>query len=202
MANVDDGSDVPMLSNSSNILLMVLSFISTEWVTAQSTHNSKSLEIICNHSLGFAKFDNHVKTFSEAVGMVTSRITSVEQTVNALSGKIGVVCNIGTERQHSDKVSALSLHAYSKLKRTQRPSPVVPTPQDHGTNSDVAMAPQPLGPLGPLAHRHLMTAEKQDEDLIRSQGMKMNMREVGALLMLTCEQYHRSTTKWIKCLWE
>ena len=37
---------------------------------------------------GFADFDNHVKTLSEAVGMVTSRITSVEQTVNALSAKM------------------------------------------------------------------------------------------------------------------
>ena len=38
---------------------------------------------------GFADFDNHVKTLS-AVGMVTSRITSVEQTVNAFSAKMAL----------------------------------------------------------------------------------------------------------------
>ena len=39
---------------------------------------------------GFADFDNHVKTLSEAVGVVTSRIASVEQTVNALSAKMAM----------------------------------------------------------------------------------------------------------------
>ena len=34
---------------------------------------------------GFAYFDNIVKTLCEAVGMVTSRITSVDQKSNALS---------------------------------------------------------------------------------------------------------------------
>ena len=38
--------------------------------------------------LSLADFDNHVKTLNEAVGMVTSRIASVEQTVNALSAKM------------------------------------------------------------------------------------------------------------------
>ena len=42
------------------------------------------LPLVC----GFADFDIHVKTLSEAVGMVTSRIASVEQTVNALSAKM------------------------------------------------------------------------------------------------------------------
>ena len=36
----------------------------------------------------FADFYNHGNTLSEAVGMVTSRIASVEQTVNALSDKM------------------------------------------------------------------------------------------------------------------
>ena len=39
---------------------------------------------------GFADFDNHVRTISEAVGAVTSRITSVEQTVNALVAKMAL----------------------------------------------------------------------------------------------------------------
>ena len=37
---------------------------------------------------GFAEFDNHVKTVSEAVGVVTSRIASVEMTVHALVVKM------------------------------------------------------------------------------------------------------------------
>ena len=43
---------------------------------------------------GFADFDNHVKTLCEAVGMVTSRIASVEQT------DVVVWVN-GTERQQA-----------------------------------------------------------------------------------------------------
>ena len=45
-------------------------------------------DILLPLARGFADFDNHVKTLSEAVGMVTSRIASVEQTVNALSAKM------------------------------------------------------------------------------------------------------------------
>ena len=45
-------------------------------------------DILLPLARGFADFDNHVKTLSEAVSMVTSRITSVEQTVNALSTKM------------------------------------------------------------------------------------------------------------------
>ena len=45
-------------------------------------------DILSPLARGFANFDNHVKTLSEAVGMVTSRIASVEQTVNALSAKM------------------------------------------------------------------------------------------------------------------
>ena len=40
------------------------------------------------------------------------------------------------------------------------------------------MAPQPLGPLSPMAQGHLMTIEIRDVDLVLSQALKMNMREV------------------------
>ena len=40
------------------------------------------------------------------------------------------------------------------------------------------MAPQPLGPLGPMARGLLTTTGTQDEDLILSQALKMNMHEV------------------------
>ena len=42
--------------------------------------------------------------------------------------------------------------------------------------SDMVTAPQPLGPLGPMAEGHLMTTETPDVDLILSQALKMNMR--------------------------
>ena len=58
------------------VLLMVPALISTEWVTAQSMHSSRS-SILLPLTRGFAEFDKHVKSISEAVGAVTSRITSV-----------------------------------------------------------------------------------------------------------------------------
>ena len=53
-----------------------------------------------------------------------------------------------------------------------------PTWQDHGTYLDIVTAPQPLGPLGPMALGHLMTIGIQDADLIHSQAPKMNNHEV------------------------
>ena len=45
-------------------------------------------DILLPLARGFADFDNHVKTLGEAVGMVTSRIASIEQTLNALSSTL------------------------------------------------------------------------------------------------------------------
>ena len=50
--------------------------------------------------------------------------------------------------------------------RMQRPSPVDPARQDLGIYSDIAMAPQPLGPSGPIALGYPMTIGIQDADLI------------------------------------
>ena len=88
-ASIDDGSDAPISpmpgTSSNNGSPNVLAMISTEWVTAQSMHSSKELrDILLPLARGFADFDNHVKTLCEAVGMVTSRIASVEQTVSPL----------------------------------------------------------------------------------------------------------------------
>ena len=47
-------------------------------------------DILLPLARGFADFDKHVKTLSEAVGMVTSRIASFQQTVNALSAKMAM----------------------------------------------------------------------------------------------------------------
>ena len=63
-------------------------------------------------------------------------------------------------------------------KQVQPLALAAPTRQDHGTDPDIAMAPQPLGLSGPMALGHLMTVEIQDEDLIHSQAPKMNKHEV------------------------
>ncbi len=124
---------------------------------------------------GFADSDNHVKILSEAVGMVTSRITSVEQTVNAVFAKMALLQQWNGTSTPLQKMSTRSLHAYARLKRMQRSSPVVPTRQDRGTYLDIVTVPQPLGPG---SQGRLMTVEIQGVDLILSQALRMNMHEV------------------------
>ena len=131
-------------------------------VTVQSMHSLRSSEKFCYHSRVDSQIlDNHVKINSEAVEIVTSRITSVEQTVNTLT-----------------EMSALSLLEDDRLNRMQRPSPVALAKQDLGTYSDKAMAPQPRSLSGLMAQGHLITPEIQDENLIRSQAPKINNHEV------------------------
>ena len=60
-------------------------------------------DILLPLTRGFADFDKHVKTLSEAVGMVTSRIASVEQTVNALSAKMAMFAEM---EQNFNKLTA------------------------------------------------------------------------------------------------
>ena len=185
------------------VFLTVLALISTEWVTAQSMHSSKELRDILFPLARFADLDNHVKTLSEAVGMATSRITSVEQTVNALSAKMASFAaleqNVSTL---TENVNSLTVHAYARLKRMQRPSPVVPTRQDCGTYLDIVTAPQPLGPLGPMAQGHLMTVEILGVDLILSQAPKMNKHEVPSYYGSHANNTQNGITIWINNLWE
>ena len=79
-------------------------------------------------------------------------------------------------------------------KQVQPLALAAPTRQDHGTDPDIAMAPQPLGLSGPMALGHLMTVEIQDEDLIHSQAPKMNKHEVpfysGSLANNTSKGLH------------
>ena len=84
-------------------------------------------------------------------------------------------------------------------KRMQRPSPVVPARQDLGTYLDIVVAPQPLGPSGPMAQGHLTMTETQDVDLIRSQAPKTNMHEVPSF---PCEQHHSGVSMWINGICE
>ena len=99
-------------------------------------------------------------------------------------------------------MSTLSLHAFANLERMQRPSPVVPTRQDHGTYLAMVTVPQPLGPLGPMAQGNLMTEEIRGVDLIRSQAPKMNRHEVPSYYGPFSEQYHKGSTEKIHNLWE
>ena len=73
-------------------------------------------DILLPLARGFADFEIHVKTLSEAVGMVTSRITSVEQSVNALSAKMALFAAMEQNVRPLQKTSTLSLHAYARLK--------------------------------------------------------------------------------------
>ena len=87
--------------------------------------------------------------------------------------------------QHWNRASALlqkkltlPLHVFARLKRIQRPPPVVPTQQDHGTYLDTVTAPQPLLPVGPMVQGHLMTGEIRSVDLMLSLIPQMNEHEV------------------------
>ena len=75
-------------------------------------------------------------------------------------------------------MSTLSLHAFAEIETNATSVSSVPTRQDHGTYLDIETAPQPLGPLGPMAKGHLMTVEIRDVDLILSLIPKMNRHEV------------------------
>ena len=55
---------------------------------------------------------------------------------------------------------------------------MVPARQDLGTYLDIVVAPQPLGPSGPMAQGPLMTVEIRGVDLTRAQAPKMNKHEV------------------------
>ena len=93
MASADDGSDVPtslMPGTSSNCGSPNGSGPDLDGMGHRSIDAQfKELrDIFLPLARGFADFDNHVKTLSEAAGMATSRIASVEQTVNALSSKM------------------------------------------------------------------------------------------------------------------
>ena len=157
-------------------LLMVLAPISTEWVIARSMPSSKSSETFCYHS----RVDSQILT-------TTSR-PSVKPFVWSPS-ELPVLNRPSTpslprwrhlqHRNHSYRKCQLA-HCthFAKLKRMRRPSPAVPTRQDPGTYLHIVTAPQPLGPLGPMAHGHQMTVEIRVVGMIRSQAPKMNKHEV------------------------
>ena len=161
------------------VLLMVPALISTEWVPAQFDAQFNELrDMLSPLGRGFADFDNNVRTISEAVGAVTSRITSVELTVNALVAKMAFLQQWNRTSAPSQKMTALSLHVYAKLKQMQLPALAAPARQALGIYMDKVMAPQPLSPSGPMARGLLTTTGTHDVDLIPSPTKRMNMHEV------------------------
>ena len=161
------------------VLLMVLALISTEWVTVQSMHRSKSSETFCYHS----RVDSQILTTTSRPSVKPWVWSPPELPV--LNRPSMPFLPRWRRLQHWNRTSALlqkmstlSLHPFPNWKRMQRLSPADPARQDLGIFSDFAMAPQALDLLGPTAQGHLMTVEIRGVDLIRSQAPKMNRHEV------------------------
>ena len=163
MARASDGTDVPVSpvpASSSNLgspngSLPDLEGTGYRASTMEEKINDMFVQIakLPLHMQSVSRFENCVQTLSQTVASYDAKITNVEQMVSSLAARVTTV------------------------ERMQRPSPVDPAHQDLGIFLDIAMAPQPPGLSGPMAQGHLMTAEIQDEDLIRSQAPKMNNRE-------------------------
>ena len=118
---------------------------------------------------GLANFDNHVKTISEAVGLSPPELPVLNRPLMTWLPRTSTP---------SQKMSALSLHVYTRLKQMQPLSLAAPARQALGTYWDIAMAPQPLGPPGPMAWCRRTTTETPGVDSILSQAERMNMRKV------------------------
>ena len=139
---------------------------------------------------GFADFDNHVKTLSEAVGMVTSGIASVEQTVNALSAKMAMFAameqNVSTLTARLCKIEGDMVSA-SSVSGSARSRNVL------GQN-DGSTAAGSLGSNGPGSsednrntRRRLDTSPNTEDEQSRS-----------AVLL----RFLKGITMWIDYLWE
>ena len=150
----------------------------------------------------FADFDNHVKTLSEAVGMVTSRIVSVEQTVNALSAKMASFAtleqNVSTLTENVNSLTA-------RICKIETNATTVSSGSDSARSwnilghSNGSTAAESIGSIGPESiddsrntRRRLDTFSNPEDEQARS----------AVLLRFLCEQYHKGITIWINNLWE
>ena len=77
-----------------------------------------------------------------------------------------------------NELLAASQPVFPPCKRMQLPPQAVPARQALGIYLDIVMAPQPLGPSGPMARGLLTTTGTQDVDLIPFLVQRTNMREV------------------------
>ena len=139
---------------------------------------------------GFADFDNHVKTLSEAVSMVTSRIVSVEQTVNATSAKMASFAtleqNVSTLTENVNSLTA-------RICKIETNATTVSSGSDSARSwnvlghSNCSTAAESLGSHGPGStddsrntRRRLDTFSNPEDEQARS----------AVLLRFPCEQYH------------
>ena len=196
MAGVDDGSDVPispMLGTSSNYGSPNGSGPDLDGMGHCSIDAQfKELrDILSPLARGFADFDNHVKTLSEAVGMVTSRIASVKQTVNALSAKMAsfatLELNVSTLTENVNSLSARTCKIETNATSVSSGSDSARSWNilGHGNGSTAAGS---LGSHGPgssddsrKTRRRLDTFSSPEDEKARS----------AVLLRFPCEQYHK-----------
>ena len=207
MASVDDGSDVPiypMPGTSSNYGSLNGSGPDLDGMGHRSidAQFKEVRDILLPLARGFADYDNHVKTLSEAVGMVTSRIASVEQTVNALSAKMASFAaleqNVSTL---TENVSSLT----ARICKIETNATSVSSGSDSARSWNIlghskgSTAAGSLGSHGPGSsddsrntRRRLDTFSSPEDEQARS----------AVLLRFPCEQYHKGITKCINNLWE
>ena len=152
-------------------------------------------DILLPLARGFADFDYHVKTLSEAVGMVTSRIASVEQTVNALFAKMAMFAameqNVSTLTARLCKIEGDMVSA-SSVSGSARSWNVL------GQN-DGSTAAGSLGSHGPGSSDDNRNTRRRIDTLSSTEDEQSRS---AVLFRFPCEQYLKGITKWIDTLWE
>ena len=145
------------------VLPMVLALISTEWVTVQSIHSSRSSEICCYHS----RVDSQIL-----------KITSKPSVTPWVSSPPGLpMLNRSSipslpRWSHLQKWNLISVPSRTLMLDRNRCSFCF---KDLGRHHDQLMSPQPQGPM---AQDRPKTTGTQDADLIHSQTWMMKMLEV------------------------
>ena len=144
-----------------------------------------------------SRVENCVQTLSQTVASYDAKITNIEQMVSSLAARVTTL-----------ETNATSVSSGSGSARSWK-------------NSDIAMAPRPLGLSGPMAQRHLMTVLEQVDGSTAagshgpgSSDDNGNTRRThdtftspedeqsrsAVLPRFPREQYHKGITKWINDL--
>ena len=151
-----------------------------EWPAVPLVNSSRRFESCFDPSFtsrGVWKISkNHIQTITNAVVVLTSRVTNIEQIVIFFKKKMA---------------SFAKLEQNSRLCKVEKDMVSDSNASGLGTSLVQMTAPQPLGPM---AQGHLMTTETHDEGLILPQALKMHNHEVSSK---TCEQYLKGVTQWI-----
>ena len=186
------------------VLLMVPALISTEWVTAQLTHSSKSSEKNCYYS----REDSQIST-TKSRPFVKPWVWSPPElpVLNRPSMRSlpRWLCLQPWKRTSAplQKTSALSLHAYARLKQMQLAT-FVSTGSGSASSwnllgqNDGSTASGSLGSHGPGSsddnrntRRRLDTFSSPEDEHARS----------AVLSRFPCEQYHTGEFTWLEKFW-